>query len=157
MRTTTAKQLRKEITALDLALKMLRAETEGLRRSTITMKKAMNAPLALWEEHWFGELPQAEQDNINRTASLIASALVNKSVAVINQTTSATPATVTTVKKQTRKRSNAIKSNARWTSLDDKTLMRMVKANKTPQHMATVMGRSVGSIQQRIKILKAAK
>lgn len=162
MRINTATQLRKEITALDLALKMLRAETEGLRRSTITLKKAINAPLALWESHWFDALPIHEQEQINKTAKMIGNAL--KPVpTVINQTVTSTtpakPAAKTAVKpvKRTRKTSNAIKRNARWTSLDDKTLLRMVKAKKTEQHMATVMGRSIGSIQQRIKILKKAK
>ena len=156
MRINTATQLRKEITALDLALKMLRAETEGLRRSTVTLKKAINAPLALWESHWFEALPIHEQETINKTAKMIGNAL--KPVpTVINQTvTSTTPAkpTAKPAVKRTRQRSNAIKRNARWTSLDDKTLLRMVKAKKTEQHMATVMGRSVGSVQQRIKILK---
>lgn len=154
----TANQLRKEITALDLALKMLRAETEGLRRSTITMKKSLNAPLALWEEHWFDSLPQAEQDNINRTASLIASALVNKSVAVINQTTSTTP-TTTTVQpiKRTRKPSNAIKRNKPWTRKDDAELMRLHKQNQKWSYIALTLGRSTGACQQRVNIIKNRK
>jgi hypothetical protein len=152
----TANQLRKEITALDLALKMLRAETEGLRRSTITMKKALNAPLALWEEHWFDSLPQAEQDNINRTASLIASAL--KPAPIINQVTSTTP-TTTTVQpiKRTRKPSNATQRNKPWTVADDKKLMRMVKANEPNVHIADVLGRSVSACQQRVNIIKNRK
>ena len=161
MRINTATQLRKEITALDLALKMLRAETEGLRRSTVTLKKAVNAPLALWESHWFEALPQHEQDMIEKTARNISNAL--KPAPVINNTTtSATPVKTiskTTVKpiKRTRKRSNAPKSNARWSANDDKNLMRMVKAKETHQHMAMVMGRSVESVEQRIKILKKGK
>lgn len=161
MRIKTTNQLRKEITALDLALKMVRAETEGLRRSTVTLKKALNAPLALWESHWLEGLPKHEQDLIEKTARTIAAAL--KPAPTVNNTiTSATPVKAiskTTVKpvKKTRKRSNAVKSNARWTALDDKTLMRMVKAKKSEQHMATVMGRSVGSIQQRIRILQDQK
>lgn len=159
MRINTANQLRKEITALDLALKMLRAETEGLRRSTVTLKKATNAPLALWEEHWFTSLPQAEQDNINRSARMIGNALATRinPVPVVNNTiTSATPA-VKKPAKRTRKKSNAPSRNARWTATDDKNLMRMVKAKETPQHIAMVFGRSTGSITQRIKILKKAK
>jgi hypothetical protein len=160
MRINTATQLRKEITALDLALKMLRAETEGLRRSTVTLKKATNAPLALWEEHWFGELPQAEQDNINRTARMIGNALatrINPAPAVNNTITSATPAKPAAQKpvKRTRKKSTAPARNARWTTADDRRLMRMVKAKQTPENIAVLMGRSTGSITQRIKILKA--
>lgn len=151
MRTTTAKQLRKEISALDLALKMLRAETEGLRRSTVTMKKAMNAPLALWESHWFDELPQAEQDNINRTASLIASTL--KPAPINNTVTSTTPTTVTTVKKS-RTPSNAIKRNKAWTKKDDAELMRMVKNKHKWSYIALTLGRSTGACQQRVTIIR---
>jgi hypothetical protein len=162
MRNKTASQLRKEISALDLALKMLRAETEGLRRSTVTMKKAMNAPLALWESHWFDELPKAEQDNINRTASMIASALINKSAPVINQVTSTTPTKVTskivtTGKKQTRTPSNAIKRNKPWTKKDDAELMRMVKNKHKWSYIALTLGRSTGACQQRVTIIKNRK
>lgn len=159
MRITTANELRKEITALDLALKMLRAETEGLRRSTVTLKKAMNAPLALWESHWFESLPAVEQEQINKTAKMIGNALKPVPPTIIHQTvTSSTPAK-TAVKpvKHTRKRSTAPARNARWTASDDKNLLRMVKAQETHQHMAMVFGRSVGSVQQRIKILKKGK
>jgi hypothetical protein len=159
MRINTATQLRKEITALDLALKMLRAETEGLRRSTVTLKKAINAPLALWESHWFEALPIHEQETINKTAKMIGNAL--KPVpTVINQTvTSTTPAKPTAKAdvKRTRKRSSAPARNARWTSADDKNLMRMVKAKETPEYIAKAFGRTTGSITQRIKILKKAK
>jgi len=151
MRIKTAKQLRKEISALDLALKMLRAETEGLRRSTVTMKKAMNAPLALWESHWFDELPQAEQDNINRTASLIASSL--KPAPIINQVTSTTPTTV----KQTRTPSNAIKRNKAWTRKDDAELMRLHKQGQKWAYIALTLGRSTGACQQRVTIIKNRK
>ena len=155
MRINTATQLRKEITALDLALKMLRAETEGLRRSTITLKKAINAPLALWESHWFDALPVVEQEQINKTAKMIGNALKPVTPTVIHQTvTSATPAKPV---KHTRKRSSAPARNKRWTSADDKNLMRMVKAKETHEHIAMVFGRSIGSVQQRIKILKAGK
>jgi hypothetical protein len=162
MRINTANQLRKEITALDLALKMLRAETEGLRRSTVTLKKATNAPLALWEEHWFGELPQAEQDNINRTARMIGNALatrMNPAPAVNNTITSATPAKPANKKpaKRTRTIIETEKRNKPWSKTDDKNLMRMVRAKETPQHMASVLGRSVGAITQRITILKKGK
>jgi hypothetical protein len=160
MRINTATQLRKEIIALDLALKMLRAETEGLRRSTVTLKKATNAPLALWEEHWFGELPQAEQDNINRTARMIGNALatrINPAPVVNNTITSATPAKPAAQKpvKRTRKKSTAPARNARWTPADDKKLMRMVKANEPNVHIADVLGRSVSACMQRVNILKA--
>jgi len=160
MRINTATQLRKEIIALDLALKMLRAETEGLRRSTVTLKKATNAPLALWEEHWFGELPQAEQDSINRTARMIGNALatrINPAPVVNNTITSATPVKPASQKpvKHTRKRSDAPARNARWTTADDRRLMRMVKAKQTPENIAVLLGRSTGAITQRIKILKA--
>jgi hypothetical protein len=162
MRIKTANEMRKEITALDLALKMLRAETEGLRRSTVTLKKATNAPLALWEEHWFGELPQAEQDNINRTARMIGNALatrINPAPVVNNTITSATPAKPAAQKpvKHTRKKSTAPARNARWTATDDKNLMRMVKAKETPEYIAKAFGRTTGSITQRIKILKKGK
>jgi hypothetical protein len=162
MRIKTANEMRKEITALDLALKMLRAETEGLRRSTVTLKKATNAPLALWEEHWFGELPQAEQDNINRTARMIGNALstrINPAPVVNNTITSATPTKPAVKKpvKRTRNRSTAPARNARWTPADDKNLMRMVKAKETHEHMAMVFGRSIGAVTQRIKILKKGK
>jgi hypothetical protein len=133
---------------------MLRAETEGLRRSTVTMKKAMNAPLALWESHWFDELPKAEQDNINRTASMIASAL--KPSPVINQVTSTTPATVK-VTKQTRTPSKAIKRNKPWTKIDDKNLLNMVKAKRTWSDIAATLGRSTGACQQRVTIIKNRK
>ena len=158
MRINTANQLRKEITALDLALKMLRAETEGLRRSTVTLKKAINAPLALWESHWFESLPAVEQEQINKTAKMIGNAL--KPVpTVINQTVTSTTPAKATVKpaKRTRKRSSAPARNARWTPSDDKNLLRMVKAKESHQHMAMVFGRSVGAVTQRIKILKAGK
>jgi hypothetical protein len=154
MRINTATQLRKEITALDLALKMLRAETEGLRRSTITLKKAINAPLALWESHWFDALPIHEQEQINKTAKMIGNAL-KPLPTVVNQTvTSTTPAKTV---KHTRKRSSAPARNARWTDKDDKALLRMVKIGQTHQQMSIAFGRSVGSIQQRIKILKKGK
>lgn len=150
----TANQLRKEISALDLALKMLRAETEGLRRSTVTMKKAIGAPLALWESHWFDELPQAEQDSINRTARTIMNALPRlTSTPIINQVTSTTPTTV----KQTRTPINTAKRNQPWTAADDKKLMRMVKANEPNVHIADVLGRSVGACMQRVNILKNRK
>lgn len=159
MRINTATQLRKEITALDLALKMLRAETEGLRRSTITLKKAINAPLALWESHWFESLPVHEQEQINKTAKMIGNAL-KPAPTVINQTvTSTTPAkpTAKPAVKHTRKVSSAPARNARWTAKDDKALLRMVKIGQTHQQMSIAFGRSVGSIQQRIKILKKGK
>lgn len=157
MRTKTASQLRKEISALDLALKMLRAETEGLRRSTVTMKKAMNAPLALWESHWFDELPQAEQDNINRTASLIAASL--KPAPINNTVTSTTPATVITktAKKQTRTPSNAIKRNKAWTKKDDAALMRLHKQGQKWSYIALTLGRSTDACQQRVTIIKNRK
>ena len=165
MRINTANQLRKEITALDLALKMLRAETEGLRRSTVTLKKAINAPLALWESHWFESLPAVEQEQINKTAKMIGNAL--KPVpTVINQTTSTTPTNGLLLSlntadrkpmKRTRKPSNATMRNQRWTASDDKLLKQMVKAKDTHQQMSIILGRSVGAIQQRIKILKKGK
>lgn len=170
MRIKTANELRKEITALDLALKMLRAETEGLRRSTITLKKATNAPLALWEEHWFGELPQAEQDNINRTARMIGNALATRNIPapiVSNTSTTTTNGILLSVntadkKPTTKKRVNRAivateNRNKPWSKTDDKNLMRMVKAKETPQHIASVLGRSVSSITQRITILKKGK
>jgi hypothetical protein len=158
MRINTATQLRKEITALDLALKMLRAETEGLRRSTVTLKKAMNAPLALWESHWFEALPVVEQEQIEKTAKMIGNAL-KPLPTIINQTVTSTTPTKTAIKpaKRTRQRSSAPARNARWTPADDKNLLRMVKAQETHQHMAMVFGRSVGSVQQRIKTLKKGK
>ena len=160
MRINTATQLRKEITALDLALKMLRAETEGLRRSTVTLKKAMNAPLALWESHWFEALPVVEQEQIEKTAKMIGNALKPVTPTIIHQTVSSTtpikPATKPAVK-HTRKRSTAPARNARWTATDDKNLMRMVKAKETPEYIAKAFGRSTGSITQRIKILKKGK
>lgn len=160
MRIKTTNKLQQEVTALDLAVKMLRAENEGMRRSVVTLKQALNAPLALWESHWFESLPKHEQELITKTARNIASAL--KPATVNNTITSATPVKAiskTTVKpvKNTRKRSNAVKSNARWTASDDKNLMRMVKAKETKSHMAMVMGRSVSAVEQRIKILKAGK
>lgn len=158
MRINTATQLRKEITALDLALKMLRAETEGLRRSTVTLKKAMNAPLALWESHWFESLPAVEQEQINKTAKMIGNAL-KPLPPVINQTVTSTTPAKPAVKpvKRTRKPSNATLRNQRWTATDDKLLKQMVKAKDTHQQMATILGRSIGAVQQRIKILKAGK
>ena len=162
MRINTANQLRKEITALDLALKMLRAETEGLRRSTITLKKAINAPLALWESHWFDALPVHEQEQINKTAKMISNALKPVPPTIIHQTVSNNTSTnavrppKATVK-HTRKRSTAPARNARWTATDDKNLMRMVKAKETPEYIAKAFGRSTGSITQRIKILKKGK
>lgn len=163
MRINTATQLRKEITALDLALKMLRAETEGLRRSTVTLKKAVNAPLALWESHWFEALPQHEQDMIEKTARNISNAL--KPAPVINNTiTSATPVkpvSKTTVKqskpKQTRQRSAATNATKPWTKSEDAKLMRMVKANEPNVHIADVLDRSIGAIMQRVTILKKRK
>lgn len=158
MRTNTANQLRKEITALDLALKMLRAETEGLRRSTVTLKKAMNAPLALWESHWFESLPAVEQEQINKTAKMIGNAL-KPLPTVINQTVTSTTPAKPAVKpaKRTRKPSNATLRNQRWTATDDKLLKQMVKAKDSHAHMALFLGRSVGAIEQRIKILKKGK
>lgn len=159
MRTNTANQLRKEITALDLALKMLRAETEGLRRSTVTLKKAMNAPLALWESHWFESLPAVEQEQINKTAKMIGNALKPVTPTIIHQTVTSTTPAKPAVKpaKRTRKPSNATLRNQRWTASDDKLLKQMVKAKDTHQQMATILGRSVGAVQQRIKILKKGK
>lgn len=154
-------KLQQEVTALDLAVKMLRAENEGMRRSVVTLKQALNAPLALWESHWYESLPKHEQELITKTARNIASAL--KPAPIVNNTiTSATPVKAiskTTVKpvKKTRQRSNTKNSNARWTASDDKNLMRMVKAKETKSHMAMVMGRSIGAVEQRIKILKAGK
>lgn len=160
MRIKTATQLRKEITALDLALKMLRAETEGLRRSTVTLKKAVNAPLALWESHWFEALPQHEQDMIEKTARNISNAL--KPAPVINNTTtSATPVkpviSTTVVKPAKRTPSKAINHNKPWTKAEDAKLMRMVKANEPNVHIADVLDRSMGSIMQRVAILKKRK
>lgn len=161
MRINTANQLRKEITALDLALKMLRAETEGLRRSTVTLKKAINAPLALWESHWFESLPAVEQEQINKTAKMIGNAL-KPAPTVINQTvTSTTPANAVrppkATVKRTRKPSNATLRNQRWTATDDRLLKQMVKAKDSHAQMALILGRSVGAVQQRIAILKKGK
>lgn len=158
MRIKTTNKLQQEVTALDLAVKMLRAENEGMRRSVVTLKQALNAPLALWESHWFESLPKHEQELITKTARNIASAL--KPATVNNTITSATPVkaiskTVVKPVKKTRKPSSAANRNARWTTDQDKLLMRMVKAKETHAHMAAVLYRSVGSIQQRIKILKA--
>lgn len=163
----TANQLRKEITALDLALKMLRAETEGLRRSTVTMKKAIGAPLALWESHWFDELPQAEQDSIDRTARTIMNALPRlTSTPIINQVTSTTPTngllmSINTADKkpakQTRKPSNAIKRNKPWTRKDDAELMRLHKQGQKWSYIALTLGRSTGACQQRVTIIKNRK
>lgn len=149
-------KLQQEVTALDLAVKMLRAENEGMRRSVVTLKQALNAPLALWESHWYEALPKHEQELITKTARNIASAL--KPATVNNTITSATPVkTVVKPVKKTRKRSNAPKSNARWTPQQDKQLLRMVKANNTKAQMALAFGRSTGAVAQRIKILKAGK
>lgn len=162
MRIKTANNLRKEITALDLAIKMLRAENEGMRRSMVTLKKAVNAPLALWEDHWFNELPHAEQNTINKTARMIAAALT-PAPAIINTVTSATPVKTvskTTVKqtkpKQTRQRSAAANATKPWTKAEDAKLMRM--AGKEPNvHIADVLGRSVSACAQRYLILKKRK
>lgn len=150
-------QLQKEISALDLAVKMLRAENEGMRRSVVTLKQALNAPLALWESHWLQGLPKHEQELISKTARNIAAAL--KPAPIVNNTITSTTPIKTVVKpvKKTRKPSSAVNRNARWTTSDDKNLMRMVKAKETHEHMAMVLQRSIGSVQQRIKILKAGK
>lgn len=164
MRIKTANNLRKEITALDLAIKMLRAENEGMRRSVVTLKMAIDAPLALWESHWFENLPKAEQELIRRTANNIAAAL--KPAPIVNNTiTSATPVKTvssTTVKpykplKQTRQRSAATNATKPWTKAEDAKLMRMVKANEPNVHIADVLGRSVGACAQRVQILKKRK
>lgn len=161
MRNKTATQLRKEITALDLAVKMKGAEIEGLRRSTITLKKALNAPLALWESHWFESLPKIEQDQIDKTARNIADALIKpQAPVVINQVTSATPATKTSVKPAKpapkRKRSTAPNATRPWTKQEDALLMKMM--NKEPNvHIADVLGRSVSACHQRFLILKKRK
>lgn len=165
MRMKTTNQLRKEITALDLALKMVRAETEGLRRSTVTLKKALNAPLALWESHWFEGLPKHEQDLIEKTARTIASALLKPAApAVTNTITSATPATKTTVKpakpkakpKATRIRSKAPNASKPWTKAEDAKLMKMA-GKEANVHIADVLGRSVDACAQRYLILKKRK
>lgn len=157
MRIKTTNNLRKEITALDLAVKMLRAENEGMRRSVVTLKKSLNAPLALWESHWFESLPKAEQELIDKTARNIASAL--KPVPVINNTvTSATPVKpAMQLKPIKRTPINTAKRNQPWTTADDKKLMRMVKANEPNVHIADVLGRSVGACMQRVNILKNRK
>lgn len=160
MRIKTTSQLRKEIIALDLALKMVRAETEGLRRSTITLKKALNAPLALWESHWFEGLPKHEQDLIDKTARTIAEALVKpQAPVVINAATSATPATVIKAKpapEYKRKPSTAARATRPWTKQEDALLWKM--AGKEPNvHIADVLGRSVGACNQRYLILKKRK
>lgn len=160
MRINTNNNLRKEITALDLAVKMLRAENEGMRRSVVTLKMAIDAPLALWESHWLQGLPKHEQELIRKTANNIASAL--KPAPVITNTITSTTPIKTVVKpvkpkKQTRQRSTATNTSARWTPADDKKLMRMVKANEPNVHIAAVLGRSVGACAQRVKILKAGK
>jgi hypothetical protein len=153
----TKQQLIKEIAALDLALKLIRQETQNLRRSVVTIKRSLNAPLTADEANWFSALPPEEAARIVETALLIAKAV--KPV----QTTSTTPTngvllSINTADKKpakrTRQRSNAPARNARWTPADDKNLLRMVKAKETHEHMAMVFGRSVGSVQQRIKILK---
>jgi len=153
----TKQQLIKEIAALDLALKLIRQETQNLRRSVVTIKRSLNAPLTTDEANWFSALPPEEAARIAETALLIAKAVKPA------QTTSTTPTngvllSINTADKKpakrTRQRSNAPARNARWTAADDKNLLRMVKAKETHQHMAMVFGRSVGSVQQRIKILK---
>lgn len=160
MRITTTNNLRKEISALDLAVKMLRAENEGMRRSVVTLKKAVNAPLALWESHWFESLPKAEQELIDKAARTIASAFKPVPPTVIHQTvtsnTSATPVK-SVLKPVKRTPSKATNRNQAWTAADDKKLMRMVKANEPNVHIADVLGRSVGACMQRVQILKKRK
>lgn len=160
MRINTNNNLRKEISALDLAVKMLRAENEGMRRSVVTLKMAIDAPLALWEQHWLQGLPKHEQELIRKTANNIASALKPVPPTVIHQTvtsnTSATPAK-SVLKPVKRTPSKATNRNQPWTAADDKKLMRMVKANEPNVHIADVLGRSVGACAQRVNILKNRK
>lgn len=169
MRIKTTNNLRKEITALDLAIKMLRAENEGMRRSVVTLKKALNAPLALWESHWFDALPQHEQHLIDKTARTIADALVKPQTPVVVNAvtpavkTSATPAKnkpatgLTPAPKTTaRKRSTAPNATKPWTKQEDAKLLRM--AGKEPNvHIADVLGRSVSACNQRYLILTKNK
>lgn len=167
MRIKTTNNLRKEITALDLAVKMLRAENEGMRRSVVTLKKALNAPLALWESHWFEALPQHEQELINKAARTIASAL-KPAPTITNTITTATPATKTTTPPKTqpakpatpapvkRSRNTAPNATKPWTKREDALLMKM--AGKEPNvHIADVLGRSVSACAQRYLILKKRK
>jgi hypothetical protein len=154
----TKQQLIKEIASLDLALKMIRQETQNLRRSVVTIKRSLNAPLTTEEHNWFSNLPPEEAARIVETALLIAKAM--KPMQTTSTTTTNAPIiniTKAAPAKRTRKRSDAPARNARWTSADDKNLLRMVKAQETHQHMAMVFGRSVGSVKQRIKILKKGK
>lgn len=144
--------MRKEITALDLAVKMLRAETEGLRRSTVTLKKATNAPLALWESHWFDALPAYEQELINKAARMIGNALKPQPPVVSTQT-STTP--IITSAKPIRKKSTAPNGIARWTKADDRSLLKMKKQRFSNTDIAQALGRSESSVKQRITRLKA--
>jgi hypothetical protein len=152
MRIKTAIQMRKEITALDLAVKMLRAETEGLRRSTVTLKKATNAPLALWESHWFDALPAYEQELINKSARMIGNALKPQPPTVSNYT-STTP--IITSAKPIRSKSTATNSVARWTKTDDRALLKMKKQRMDNTQIAQALGRSESSVKQRYTRLKA--
>ena len=152
MRIKTAIQMRKEITALDLAVKMLRAETEGLRRSTVTLKKATNAPLALWESHWFDALPAYEQELINKSARMIGNALKPMPPTVSNYT-STTP--IITSAKPIRSKSTATNSVARWTKADDRALLKMKKQRMDNTQIAQALGRSESSVKQRYTRLKA--
>lgn len=150
----TKQQLIKEITALDLAVRLLRQETHTLRRSVVTIKKAMNAPLTTDETNWLQAQPAEDHARMIETARLINAALKPAS-----STTSTAPLTqqatvVIKPAKKTRKRSSAPARNQRWTDKEDKALMRMVKIGQTPQQISYSFGRSVGAIQQRIKILK---
>lgn len=150
----TKQQLIKEVAALDLAVRLLRQETQTMRRSVVTIKKALNAPLTTDETNWLQAQPAEDHARMIETARLINAALKPAS-----STTSTTPLTqqakvVIKPAKKTRKRSDAMNRNQRWTDSEDKALLRMVKIGQTHQQMSIAFGRSVGAIQQRIKILK---
>lgn len=168
-------QLQQEITATDMAVRLLRQQVGSQQHTIITLKKALNAPLTSTEQEAFDSLPAEQQTSLNKSADLIASTLrtnlsprtVNMSMYAPSPKTAATQVvkamshqnkdvtyTISTPKRQA---SPQPLSRTRWTAKEDATLRKMVKQGKSMQEIAEVLQRSVKACQLHWNIIRKQK
>lgn len=144
---TQLQHLTQEVTALDMAVRLLRQQVQGQLHTIIVLKKALNAPMAADEQTMFDNLAPSLQNSTNKSADLIARTM---------RTSTTQPRTMSYESKQPTKRIKGTQplSRTRWSIKEETTLRRMVKEGKSFTEIATTLQRTNKACEQHWHIIK---
>lgn len=146
---TQLQHLTQEVTALDMAVRLLRQQVQGQLHTIIVLKKALNAPMAADEQTMFDNLAPSLQNSTNKSADLIARTM---GTSVNNQTV--TYSYVQPTKPTKRIKAQQPLSRTRWSVKEETTLRRMVKEGKSFTEIATTLQRTNKACEQHWHIIK---